>query len=295
MRRSSLLFDELHFPTNQFSSFLRAIGITHGSIQYIDDELQRLFFPKKGDGQPAERWELGSVTVPCTRNEFRRHLAACGFLLETDPEIKQFQYADWPGALLPRAVARLCDLLRAWCDGVRWEQTVVYGGKRPLQQSEDCGSFLVALGATKAKSEDFVAAYRIWDKSQPKTELELMRCIWEGAEVLKMIHPALSSIPITFVDAPMKPALTEGGPLVRPNTEDTINAWLATRPETGTHLLSSGAPYGMAQDEAFQMILGPKGHEIYTFGHAAPSDLPPENFMREVAGAVHRIRAARGL
>ena len=57
-------------------------------------------------------------------------------------------------------------------------------------------------------------------------------------------------------------------------------------------LVSSGAPYGMAQDEAFWMILAPHKHTVETFGHAAP-EFPVETLMREVAGCVHRIRRAR--
>lgn len=92
-----------------------------------------------------------------------------------------------------------------------------------------------------------------------------------------------------FIDAPMKPAPKEGGQPVRPNTEDTILHWLETeKPEPGSMLVSSGAPYGMAQDEAFQALLGPLGFSIETFGHVAPN-LPIENFMREVAGCVNRI------
>ena len=92
----------------------------------------------------------------------------------------------------------------------------------------------------------------------------------------------------------MKPPAKEGGPPVRPTTEDTVLEWLKSNPKPGPVLLSSGAPYGMAMDEAFWMLLEPHGFTVETFGHAAP-DLPIENLMREVAGTVNRIRRARNL
>lgn len=170
--------------------------------------------------------------------------------------------------------------------GATWSQTVVFGGKRPLQPDkesfEQCYRIPGILGAEEP-------VRKMWQEMNPQTELDMMRWVWRN---IYMPHKMALDIPVLFVDAPMKPPVKEGGPPVRPNTEDTIVEWLKINPKPGSVLLSCGAPYGMAIDEAFWMLLEPHGFTVETFGHAAP-DLPIENLMREVAGAVNRIRRAR--
>lgn len=299
MQLSSLLFDERCFPTAQFKAFLRAISVPGDDLRYIDDSLQERFFPKNDAGQPKERWELSSLEVGCSRNEFRRHLAACGFMLFTEPEGMEYSRVAWPGALVTRAAVRLADLIGAWNSGVRWQETIVFGGKRPLQPLKEgiinCCRSLGIVVEEHTQAREYV---RLWDSLNPQDELDMMRFLWQAASLEQPYPGALSlptelrGLPVVFVDAPMKPPAKVGGPPIRPTTEDTIKEWLKDSPTPGSMLLSSGAPYGMAQDEAFWMLLGSLGHTVETFGHAAP-DLPPENFMREVAGCVHRIRKAR--
>ncbi len=248
--------------------FLHDVQIPGSNIAEIDAALQARFFQKGPNNQPLERWELQEVEVACPRPRLLRHLRLCGFVDATIPQQWNYKRAGWPGALLPRASVRLQDLIDAWSAGVRWTENVVFGGKRPLQ-------------ATETSVVGYLA-----------TEFDMMRAVWHFTKM----PDDLRALPVTLIDAPMKPPLKEGGPEIRPNTEDVVVHWLDTEnPEPGSMLLSSGAPYGMAQDEAFAMLLQPRGHTVETFGHAAPADMPIENFMREVAGAVNRARRARGI
>jgi len=258
---------------------MRDVGVPGYNLRSIDEALQLRFFQKKPDGTPAERWELKEVEVACPRDKIREHLRRCGFVDKTTPMEKQYDYAAWPGALMVRAVGRLQDLEDVWGQDVEWGKTIVFGGKRPLQANkEGFGQYVSLLNILPTEGLSL-----LWNEISPQTELDMMRFVWEGSI---FFHNAV------FVDAPMKPPLKEGGPPVRPTTEDTVNEWLKSNPKPGSVLLSSGAPYGMAMDEAFWMLLEPHGFTVETFGHPAP-DLPIENFIREVAGCVNRIRRAR--
>lgn len=286
MRRSFLLFDAENRPTSAFANFLRDIQVPGKDIESIDQSLQARFFQKKPNGAPRERWELEEVEVYCPREVIKGHLKNCGFLDETRPTEKKYDYAAWPGALVTRAVGRHYDLVLAWFGYyVSWRETIVFGGKRPLQQDkENYEACHLAMGLDLWDSEASAA----WERLNPQTELDMMRWIWEmDSHLVRFRHGELDSMydhPVNFVDAAMKPQ--------RPTTEDTIKEWLKSNPKPGSVLLSSGVPYGMAMDEAFWMLLEPYGFTVETFGHAAP-DLPIKTFMREVTGCVNRIRRAR--
>lgn len=295
MRRSALLFGVDNRPTWAFAAFLRDVQVPGRDLIAIDYALQDRFFQKdKITGQPLERWELSEVNVSCPPNQFRRHLAACGFLLSTEPEKKEYLRAAWPGALVVRAGARLADLFGAWKSGVRWNEIVVFGGKRELQgPKENLMTYCFAVHPNAANVYGD-GLKKLWRSNEPKTELQMIRFLWEAACLCyaDSTGEEMWKLPIIFVDAPMKPPATPGGKEQRPTTEDTIAEWLRMQPTPGSMLVSSGAPYGMAQDEAFQVLLTPHGHTVEMFGHSAP-ELPVENFMREVAGCVNRIRKAR--
>lgn len=279
MRRSGLLFTH-NIPTPQFRKFLEDIGIPGENLSEINTALQQRFFQKKsGTNEPLERWELGRVEVSCPPARFQRHLELCGFVSKTIPQHMTYTYAAWPGALAVRAGVRLADLTEAWESGVRWKETIVLGGKRPLQEKETPREAMFTGGLGRGFDMDRpLTSYGL------KTELDMMRWLWTTC----VLPPGLRDTRVVFVDAPMKPPATPGGQPVRPNTEDTILEWLKSKPSSTELLISSGAPYGMAQDESFWRLLGVHGIAIETFGHAAPR-LAPEVFMREVAGMVYQI------
>lgn len=290
MRRSELLFTH-DVPTPQFETFLADIGIPGQNLEEINAALQQRFFQKKlGTNEPLERWELRERKVSCPPARFRRHLELCGFASRTIPQHWDYTYAAWPGALAVRAGARLADLIEAWESGVQWKETIVLGGKRPLQERETPREAIFGggLGIPILRPESL-------DLDKPltvlglKTELDMMRWLWTTCA----LPDELRNTRTVFVDAPMKPPATPGGQAVRPNTEDTIQEWLKSKPSSTDLLLSSGAPYGMAQDEAFWRLLAVHGIAVETFGHAASYELAPEVLMREVAGTVHQISLSR--
>lgn len=281
MRRSSLLFDQENRPTLALAGFLRDVGIPGTSLLEIDAALQARFFQRDSAGKPLERWELQQVLVACPPDVFKEHLRKCGFIDRTKPGRMDYFYAAWPGALLTRAIVRLQDLVLAWEEGVRWECTVVFTGARPLLPDKE--NMSVAEKVAQGFLHETPSAFPAGPNA---TEFDMIQWVFKNSNV-----GVLRDIAVEFVNAPMK---QDGRVAVRPSTEDPIQMWLNSVESNppGSVLLSSGAPYCMAQDEAFWMLLEPLGFTVETFGHEAP-DLSPEVMMREVAGAVNRIRRAR--
>lgn len=294
MRRSELLFEVDNRPKPAFARFMKDIGIPGETLSAIDDQLQRRFFQKGPDGLPLERWDLNEIDDFHPEIKIKEHLTRCGFCNATRPSKKVYTRAAWPGALMLRALVRLADLVQAWENGTRFEEVVVFGGQRELLPEKEY-PLLAMRQETGLRfsltDEERTEGFTAWKRQGIRTELDMMRWLWERMELPPV--DSFHSIPAVFVDAPMKPPLKEGDTPIRPNTEDTILHWVQEhQPRPGSMLVSSGAPYGMAQDVAFWNLLGPSEHTVETFGHEAP-DLPIQVFMQEVAGCVHRIRNGR--
>lgn len=285
MRRSVRLFAQDNSPTKRLVRFLTDIKIPGTTLHEIDAALQARFFQKKaGTNEPLERWELNAVEVECPQERILQHLSFLGFADRSRPAFQNYAYAGWPGAMAVRSAARLHDLIAAWEAGTRWNQLVVFAGSRPLDLEKESFERCVSAVGKEPTSE----LRRTWDAINPQTEAQMMQFQWSVTD-----RP-MSMVAMMMIDAPMKPNPKPDGKPIRPNSEDPVHLWLKDHsPAPGSMLFSSGAPYGMAQDEAMWMILGPLGFEIDTFGHAAPENLGIEALMREVAGTVNRIKRSR--
>lgn len=292
MRRSELLFQPDNRPTAFFADLLKALLVPGDTLADIDTVLQERYFPKHDDGRGKERWELPPVSLEggCTPEDFRGHLSRCGFLDVTKPTRLEYVYGTVPGALAPRSAVRMKDLIGAWKQGVRWKRSVLFGGERPLQaDKENFEACCKAVGIPEERKREVEST---WGVINPRTELDMMQFCWEVLPV----PDDLRALPTSMVNAPMKPGKNPGDAPIRPDTLDPLKTWLTQDdPEPGSMLVSSGAPYGMAQSIAYEMVLEPEGFDdIEFFGHEAP-DLPVENYLREVAGAVNRLRKQRGV
>lgn len=288
---SSILFRMDDTATTQFARFLKDVDVPGNTLAEIDDALQARFFQKNPDG---ERWELTKVLAKCPDLKFRRYLQLLGFISAKIPREWFYNRAAWPGDLLSRAALRLIDLADAWKSGVRWNETVMFGGKRLInKERENPTEAMKALGLNE---EALPYLDLTWQQQNPTTELGVMKWLWLVSEVHRKIPEYMCKRTVTFVDAPMKPPIKNGGPEACPDIEDTILHWLEKdMPHSGSMLVSCGAPYNMAIGEAFEMHLHPRAHIVDVFGRGAFSATAAEQFMREIAEAVHRIRRHRGV
>ena len=137
MRTSAHLFTNENQPTERFACLLRDLRLPNGMLAEIDDGLQAAFFQKKDNGEAKERWELAQVMIECPEYKIRDQLGGLGFLFKTQPLQTRYDRAGWPGALVTRAAGRLLDLIQAWHNGIRWNETIVFGGKRALLSDKE--------------------------------------------------------------------------------------------------------------------------------------------------------------
>ena len=165
---------------------------------------------------------------------------------EWRPSSLAYEKALILGATTGRMQGRLDYLIILWNEGVRFQEIVWLTGERPLDNKVD--SFAEEWG------NESVAARALWDKADLP---EGMRCL-----------------PVLFVAVPMKP---EG----RPNTLDTIEAWLSSSPDECKLLFISDQPFCLYQFSVIKSCLP----DFFLFDLAGPGlEEFPQN--REFAAAV---------
>jgi hypothetical protein len=116
------------------------------------------------------------------------------------------------GATTFRMQTRLEYLKQLWEEGTRFHEIVWLTGDRPLDPRVD----------------------HLTDRCD--NESEAARILWKEAE----LPQEMRKLSVVFIAAPMK---IEGSVLKRPNTEDTIFAWLKSAPEACKVLFVSDQPF----------------------------------------------------
>ncbi len=187
------------------SKLCSALGIPEGAD--LIAETQRRWL--RGAGQ--ERWELAELTFE--KKVFVLDWAERqGLFAPWEPTCERYQTALILGATTSYMQKRLDTLKDLWIQGIRFEQIVWLTGERPLDPRID--------GLTDRCANESEAARILWQETPLPNEMR--------------------DLPVTFIDVPMK---GEAPFLKRPNTEDTIIAWLKTNPEPGTALFVSDQPF----------------------------------------------------
>lgn len=158
-----------------------------------------------------ERWEIAELSL-----EQRRWVLDWaekqGLFADWKPVLKSYDTALILGATTSRMQMRLDYLKKLWLEGTRFHEIVWLTGERPLDTRVDA----------------------LTDRCQ--NESDAARVIWEET----ILPKEMRALPVVFVSVPMK---TEGGALKRPNTEDTIVAWLKIAPKPCKALFVSDQPF----------------------------------------------------
>lgn len=124
------------------------------------------------------------------------------------PVCNRYDKALILGTTVPLMQKRLNYLKDLWNQGIRFSEIVWLTGERPLDPQMD------------GHSEHYT------------NETEAAKWIWKDSDLPQEMH----QIPTVFISVPMKGNL-------RPNTEDTIIAWLNTKPKPCTALFISDQPF----------------------------------------------------
>ncbi len=167
-------------------------------------ETQKRWLRKAG----LERWEVAELSAD-QRKYVLDWASEQGFFAPWKPSQKVYDKALILGATTSRMQMRLDYLKQLWEEGVRFDQIVWLTGDRPLDARVD--------GLTDRCNNESEAARMIWEETDLPAEMK--------------------KIPVLFVAVPMK----EGNK--RPNTNDTLVAWLELAPEPCKALFVSDQPF----------------------------------------------------
>lgn len=178
-------------------------------------ETQKHWLRKPGQ----ERWEQAELS-PEQRQFVLKWATEQGLYAAWKPSLQTYDKALILGATTSRMQGRLNDLAQLWNDGIRFHEIVWLTGDRPLDARVDA----------------------LTDRCQ--NESEAARMIWEESSL-----PAeMRALPVVFVAVPMNGQK-------RPNTEDTIIAWLNKSSEPCTALFVSDQPFCGYQFEVIKSRL----------------------------------------
>lgn len=158
-----------------------------------------------------ERWEIGELSSD-QRTLVLNWASEQGIFTSWQPASKVYDKALILGAPTSRMQMRLDYLKQLWNEGTRFKEIVWLTGDRPLDKRVD--------GLTDRCSSESEAARIIWQETNLPEEMR--------------------SLSVVFVAAPMK---IEGSFQKRPNTEDTIVAWLKLSPSPCKALFVSNQPF----------------------------------------------------
>ncbi|MEG0036770.1 MAG: hypothetical protein RSB82_00625 [Victivallaceae bacterium] len=167
-----------------------------------------------------------------------------GFFSSWKPLDKSYDKAFILGATTSRMSMRLKYLKQLWeNEGVRFNEVVWLTGDRPLDPRVD--------DLTECCNNESQAAC----------------VIWKEAHLPKEMH----KLPVVFVSAPMK---VNGDVLKRPNTEDTIIAWLERDPKPCKAIFVSNQPFCGYQFAVIDKNL-PKEFLFDVVGHGTKTTSDP--------------------
>lgn len=155
-----------------------------------------------------ERWEMEELS-PEKKLFVLNWATEQGLFAPWKPTLETYDKALILGATTSRMQMRLDYLKELWNQGTRFSEIVWLTGDRPLDKKVD--------GLTERCNNESEAAHILWEETTLPEEMR--------------------NIPVTFITVPMK---AEGK---RPNTEDTLIAWLKTTPQPCTALFVSDQPF----------------------------------------------------
>jgi len=171
------------------------------------EETQKQWLRKPGQ----ERWEIAELS-PDQRLFVLNWAKKQGLFDAWRPLYSVYDKALILGATTSCMQMRLDFLKQLYNEGIRFKEIVWLTGDRPLDKRVD--------GLTDRCKNESEAAHILWEETDLPIEMR--------------------KIAVTFIAVPMK---QEGSSLKRPNTEDTIVAWLQTSPNPCRALFISDQPF----------------------------------------------------
>ncbi len=171
------------------------------------DETQKHWLRKAGQ----ERWQLAELSAE-QRLFVLKWAKDQGLYSPWKPALKNYDKALILGATTSRMQMRLDYLKELWMQGTRFNEIVWLTGDRPLDKRVD--------DLTERCNNESEAAHILWNETDLPEDMR--------------------NLSVVFIAVPMK---VEGSTLKRPNTEDTIIAWLKATSQPCSALFVSDQPF----------------------------------------------------
>lgn len=195
---------ERKLDQNALLELCSALGISEDSII---EETQKQWLRKN----TQERWDMQELSAE-KRSFVLDWGIQNGLFCAWKPKWTNYDKALILGATTFCMKNRLAYLKHLWIEGVRFNQIVFLTGDRPLNP----------------------AIEHMTD--QCSNESEAARLIWQMAD----LPEEMRNLDVVWIAVPMKMV---GSTLKRPNTEDTLLAWLETNPDPCSALFVSDQPF----------------------------------------------------
>ncbi|NGX31320.1 MAG: hypothetical protein K940chlam8_00686 [Chlamydiae bacterium] len=247
----SLTFGVTHVPKQTYplpKKEFNAVQRLLDSFEGLVDATQKHWEVKENQ----ERWQMDPVTVK-DEAYILSLIDNIGMIQEVSPQKKYYDYVFLLGAVTTTARQRLYHLVHLFEQGVRFGKIYVLSGERPLDPLVETESLFLQPDETVLETKQV-------NLPLPKNESEMLRFL-----IKQYVFPKeFQKIPIEYISFPMKK--NENGELVRPKTDDTVAAWLKTKPLKGSILAISNQPFVNYQDLALKIHLEGK-YEIETVGY----------------------------
>jgi hypothetical protein len=248
---NSSLFPPFFHETSINPSVLKIfsiLGISHDNTPAgIVQRGQEILLRKKGQ----ERWEIGSVFEE-KRTELLPYLEQLGFVNAVAPMPGLYDYFIIFG-FATSDMKNQFDYITPF-----------------IQSNTVRGKNVILLTSSLPLPEQF-KRYHFGE-----TEAAMMCGLFKQS--------ILSGKPSQCIEVPM---IVEHNKMRRPTTQDTIEAWLATRPVPGSCLALSAQPFIRRQSSLLEALL-PSSFTMTPAGPEAEHDMPIGLYLDELARALHQ-------
>ena len=229
-----------------------------------------------------ERWESSDyLALDESQKEkaltvFRSKLA---MVAEVAPSRREYDYGIILGATVKTLRARFAHLLhQVEANGLRFRKVFFLVGEREVSPELETKEAILGLyrhGLPIRKGFEAPAVL-------PKTETEMAKLIVEQTKFRDKSFKER----IFFIDT--KKQKTKSGAFRRPNTADTVKAWLATKPKKGTLLFISSNPHCGYQSGVVENLF--PGWDLETVGAASSADTKIEIYFDALARWLYQYR-----
>lgn len=269
-------------PSQPLSNFLSKLGIQHdNSLATIVEQTQKAWLRPP----TSERFTLKENEADALRKaELKPYFQTLGLHDRITPFHDYYDYCLVLGSTVQNVRERLAYLALIWQSGMRFKELVFLTGARILDPVTENESALIDSNQTVLPVKPG------WKLVQlPRTEAEMMHMVFAQS----VFPVGLASLAPKIINAPLKQLAD--GTTTRPNTGDTVHAWLSTKPQKGTCVVISNQPYVGYQHSVMRTLL-PSYFPVDTVGDVLSYDDEPLVILLDtVARWLYQERKRLGL